>query len=58
MIIDEISMIDAKLLKKINNNCVIVKVKKRDIDNFFDNISIVALMRDFFQLVLVKKNSL
>jgi hypothetical protein len=41
MIINKINMINAKLLTKIDNNCVIVKIKKHDINNFFDNILIV-----------------
>ncbi len=48
MIIDEISMIDAKLLAKIDSNCAIAKAQRRDINNFFGNIPIIILMRDFF----------
>jgi hypothetical protein len=55
MIINEINMINVRLLTKINNNCVIVKIQKRDINNFFDNISIIILMKDFFQLISMKK---
>ncbi len=51
-------MINVKLLTKIDNNCVIVKIQKRDMNNFFDNISIVILMKDFFQLTLMKEKSL
>jgi hypothetical protein len=58
MIINEINMINVKLLAKIDNNCVIVKAQERDINNFFDNISIVILMRDFFQSTSVKEKSL
>jgi hypothetical protein len=51
-------MINVKLLTKIDSNCAIVKAQKRDINNFFDNISIVILMKDFFQLTSVKEKSL
>jgi Fe-S cluster biosynthesis and repair protein YggX len=58
MIINEINMINATLLTKIDSNCVIFKVQKRDINNFFDNILIVILMKDFFQLISMKEKSL
>ncbi len=58
MIIDDINMINVKLLIKINNNCIIIKSHERDIINFFDNISIVILMSDFFQLASMNEKSL
>jgi signal recognition particle receptor subunit beta len=58
MIIDEINMINVKLLIKIDNNCTIIKSHERDIINFFDNISIVIFMNDFFQFVLMNEKSL
>jgi hypothetical protein len=58
MIIDEISMINAKMLIKIDNNCVIAKARERDTNNLFKNISIVILMRDFFQFASMTEKSL
>ncbi len=58
MIIDEINIINVKLLIKINNNCTIVKSQKRDMSKFFENIFIVILMRDFFQLASMIEKSL
>jgi transcriptional regulator with PAS, ATPase and Fis domain len=58
IIIDEISMINAKMLIKIDNNCVIVKTRKRDTNNLFENIFIVILMKDFFQFISMIEKSL
>jgi hypothetical protein len=58
MIIDEINMINAKMLIKINNNCVIAKARKRDTNNLFENIFIVILMKDFFQFASMTEKSL
>jgi hypothetical protein len=48
MIIDEINMINAKMLIKINNNYVVAKTRKRDTNNLFEHIFIVILMKIFF----------
>ncbi len=58
MIIDEINMINVKLLIKIDSNCTIVKSQERDTSKFFENITIVILMRDFFQLASMIEKSL
>ncbi len=56
IIINEINIINTTLLIKINNNCVIIKTWKRDINNFWKSIFIVILMKNFFYLFRWMKN--
>jgi hypothetical protein len=51
-------MINFKLLTKIDNQCIIAKNHNCDDENLFDNMSIVILMKDFFQLISIHEKSL
>ena len=58
MVIDEISMVDLRMLNTINNHCKSAKSLDRNSSDLFGGLPIVLFMGDFFQFPPVKGRAL
>lgn len=58
MIIDEISMINLRMLNIIENQCKKISNIFSNFESFFEDISMMILMNDFYQFFSLKNISL